>query len=62
MLKSSLKLFVNVKKGLFNDPKNRARDVSKIGHWGNGDYEITIKNSTDIGYIASLIRQSYDKN
>jgi predicted transport protein len=26
-----------------NDPKKIARDVSNMGHWGNGDYEIKIK-------------------
>jgi predicted transport protein len=62
ILKSSLKLFLNMKKGSLNDPKKIARDVSTIGHWGNGDYELQIKESTDIGYLLSLIRQSYDKN
>lgn len=60
--KSNLKLFLNMKKGTVNDPKNIARDVSKIGHWGNGDYEIQIKNPEDIGYLLSLVRQSYEKN
>lgn len=62
VLKSSLKLFVNMKKGALNDPKKVTRDVSIVGHWGNGDYEITIKDSTEIGYLLSLIRQSYEKN
>ncbi len=35
-----------------------ARDVSNIGHWGNGDYEIKITEPSDIGYVLSLIRQS----
>jgi predicted transport protein len=39
-----------------------ARDVSNVGHWGNGDYEAKITKTTDIGYVLSLIRQSYDKN
>jgi len=59
---SSLKLFLNMKKGELNDPKHLARDVSKIGHWGNGDYEIQIMNLENIGYLLSLIRQSYEKN
>src|SRR6185437_2622235 len=60
--KSSLKLFINVKKGKLNDPRNLARDITKIGHWGNGDYEILIRNIENLGYIMSLIRQSYEKN
>ena len=39
-----------------------ARDVSKVGHWGNGDYEVILKDAQDIGYINSLIRQSYENN
>jgi len=62
ILKSSLKIFLNAEKGAINDPKNLARDVSSIGHWGNGDYEITIKESIDIGYLMSLIRQSFEAN
>lgn len=60
--KSSLKLFLNMKIGTLNDPKNMARDVSKIGHWGNGDYEIQVSNTENLGYVLSLIRQSYEKN
>lgn len=60
--KSSLKLYVNMKKGTLNDPKKVARDVSDVGHWGNGDYDIQVKESADIGYLLSLIRQSYEKN
>jgi predicted transport protein len=39
-----------------------ARDISKLGHHGNGDYEVKLNNIKDIGYIMLLIRQSYDKN
>jgi predicted transport protein len=60
--KSNLTLFINLKKGTLNDPKKIARDVSNIGHWGNGDYEIKLTDSTDLGYIMTLIKQSYDKN
>ena len=60
--KSSLKLTLNMEKGTLNDPKNLARDVSRVGHWGNGDYEFQIKSTENLGYIMSLIRQSYEKN
>lgn len=32
------------------------------GHWGNGDYEIFIKDDEHIEYIMGLIKQSYEKN
>lgn len=60
--KSSLLLVLNLKKGTLNDPEKIARDVSNIGHWGNGDYEVKVENSSNWGYVQSLIRQSYDKN
>jgi predicted transport protein len=60
--KSHLKLFINMKKGTLNDPQKKARDVSNVGHHGNGDYEITLKDTSDVGYVMSLVRQSYDKN
>ena len=62
LYKSNLTLFLNMKKGTLNDPKKIARDVSNIGHWGNGDYEIKIKDSGNLSYIISLIRQSYEMN
>ena len=55
-------LYLNMQKGTLNDSKNLARDVSNVGHWGNGNYELIIKEQPDIGYALSLIRQSYEKN
>lgn len=60
--KTKLKLHLNMKNGTLNDPKKFSRDVSNIGHWGNGDYEVEISRASDIGYVLSLIRQSYDSN
>ena len=47
-------------KGSLNDPKEFTRDVSNIGHWGNGDYDLTISNEQEIDYVLSLIKQSYE--
>jgi len=60
--KSSLSIYLNMKKGTLEDHRNMARDVSHVDHWGNGDYEIKIAKPSDMGYALSLIRQSYDKN
>lgn len=60
--KSKIKVFINLRKGQLDDPKKIARDVSNIGHWGNGDYEIPLSNSEQINYLMTLIKQSYDKN
>lgn len=62
VLKNSLKIFFNLAKDKLDDPKKLVRDVSTIGHWGNGDYQITISSDDEIEYIISLVRQSYKAN
>lgn len=54
--KSSIKLYLNTKKGTLDDPKKLARDISDIGHWGNGDYVINITDDSNLEYIMSLIK------
>lgn len=56
--KRGLKMWINKKKGELNDPKDITRDVSNIGHWGNGDYEIHIKDDSQLEYILSLIKET----
>ncbi len=56
--KIGLKMTINVKKGDLDDPKGIARDVSGIGHLGNGDYEIKIPDDRNLEYVMSLVRQS----
>nr|WP_288833735.1 DUF5655 domain-containing protein [uncultured Flavobacterium sp.] len=58
LLKKGLKIFINLKKGQLDDPKNLMKDVSETGHWGNGDYELVINNTTNLEYIMSLIKQA----
>lgn len=57
-LKSGLKIFLNIKKGDLDDPKNLMRDVSNIGHWGNGDYEVVVNDTKNLEYLMSLIKQA----
>ena len=56
--KSKLKLWINLKHGQLDDPKGIARDVSNIGHWGNGDYEVQVKDDALLEYVMSLIKQA----
>ncbi|WP_298948564.1 DUF5655 domain-containing protein [uncultured Polaribacter sp.] len=58
ILKKGLKIFINLTKGNLDDPKGIMRDVSNTGHWGNGDYETIVKNTKDMEYIMSLIKQA----
>lgn len=58
ILKNSLKIWINLKKGKLDDPKQLAEDVSEKGHWGNGDYQIQVETNKDLEYIMSLIKQA----
>lgn len=57
VLKKGIKLWINKKQGQLDDPKKIMRDVTSLGHWGNGDYEISVENSSNLEYIMSLIKQ-----
>jgi predicted transport protein len=56
--KKALKIFINAKLGSLDDPKGLAKDVSNIGHRGNGDFQIQIETDKDLEYIMSLIKQA----
>jgi predicted transport protein len=65
ILHSSLKIFLNVKSGQLKNPDGLARDLTKpkkIGHWGNGDYEVKLENESDLEKVFGLIKQSFDLN
>lgn len=56
--KRQLKIFINVKKETFNEPF--LRDISNIGHYGNGDYEYLLKEEKDITQIMPFIKKSLE--
>ncbi len=60
--KKKIKLWLNLSMGQLNDPKKISRDVSGVGHWGNGDYEMHLSTSEELLYLLTLIKQSYEKN
>ncbi|ORC29886.1 hypothetical protein B4O97_18710 [Marispirochaeta aestuarii] len=60
ILRSSIKIWINLQKGQLDDPKEVARDVSNVGHHGNGDYQIQISDAANLEYIISLVKQSYN--
>ena len=59
--RNDLWCWINMKKGELDDPKNLCRDITTIGHYGNGDYDIRINENTDLDYVMFLINQSYKK-
>lgn len=60
--KNQIKIWLNLRKGTLDDPKEITRDVSNVGHYGNGDYEISVKPGDDLDYLMTLISQSYKIN
>jgi len=53
----SLKMWINAKKGNLDDPKKLTKDVSNVGHWATGDYELTVSDTKNLEYIMSLVKQ-----
>lgn len=53
-----LKIYINVKSGELDDPKHLSRDVSHVGHYGTGDYELKVSDDRNLEYIMSLIKQA----
>ena len=62
--KNAIKAFLNVSSGKLNDIFGIARDLTKpkVGHWGNGDYEVLVKNKEELVKLFELIKQSYNYN
>jgi len=60
-----LNIFLNVKSGQLIDSLRLARDLTRpkpIGHWGNGDYEVKLKDANQSDPVFELIKQSYNLN
>ena len=57
--RNKLKITVNIRHGKIDDPAGIARDISGIGHWGNGDYEIHLADDSMLQQALEIIMQSY---
>lgn len=53
---NSIILWINKDPKSINDPQKIIRDVTNIGHHGNGNSEIKIENKNNIGYIKDILR------
>lgn len=62
VLSKSLKTYINLKEKDLNDPEEKVRNVSNIGHQGIGDYEYIITSEDDLYYFNKLFKQSYEEN
>ena len=61
VLSKSIKTWINLKETELNDPDNRIRNVTNVGHHGVGDYEFKITSENDFYYFDKLFKQSYDE-
>ena len=57
--KKEIKIVLTVPKGQLDDPKQIAKNVADIAHWGqNGSYQLYVQNDRDLEYIMSLVKQA----
>lgn len=59
--KNKLRLSLNMHFEELQDPMNKAKDVTNLGHWANGDIEIDIEKKEELPYTMGLIRQAFEK-
>ncbi len=60
--KNRLRLYLNMNFHELHDPRNLARDVTRIGHTGSGDVEVGLHNQEELPYIMGLVRQAFEKH
>jgi len=56
---AAIKITINAKKGALKDTQGLLRDVSEVGHWGSGDYQIKLDNKDYFDDVLSFIKQIY---
>lgn len=56
--RSGIKIIVNVARGHLDDSKQLTRDISSLGHFGTGDYEIKVSDTECLEDIMDLVRQA----
>lgn len=59
--KSRLRLALNLHFHELHDPRGKAKDVTNLGRWGNGDVEVAISQREDLPYVMGLVRQAFEK-
>jgi predicted transport protein len=62
VLRSKLKVYLNIDISQLKDPFKKARDVRDIGHYSHGDTELVISERNEIPEALSLIKQAYERN
>jgi uncharacterized protein with ParB-like and HNH nuclease domain/predicted transport protein len=55
-----LRLSLNLPFEALHDERKMAWDVTGRGHWGNGNVEVGLDETTDFTYVMGLVRQAYE--
>jgi uncharacterized protein with ParB-like and HNH nuclease domain/predicted transport protein len=56
-----LVLSLNISLPELEDPRSLCKDVSQIGHWGNGDVEFALESTDQLAYAVGLVRQALER-
>jgi predicted transport protein len=56
-----LVLTLNMPFAEINDPKGLCKDISGVGHQGNGDVRFELSRPDQLPYAMGLVRQSFDR-
>jgi predicted transport protein len=59
--KNRLTLFLKLNPKEVTNPPKIARDVTSIGHYGTGDFEMTLKSLQDLEIAKQFIEMAYRK-
>lgn len=54
-------LTLNMAFSEINDPRGKCIDITNLGHWGNGNIEVSFASPAELPYIIGLVRQSLDR-
>lgn len=55
-----LRLSLNLPFEALHDERHLAWDVTGRGHWGNGNVEVGLDETTDFTYVMGLVRQAFE--
>ena len=58
---SGLRLILNMSYADIDDPRNLARDMTDVGHLGNGDVLVRLTEKEQLPYVMALVRQSLQR-
>ena len=59
--KSLLRLSLNLHFYELHDPRGLARDMTGLGHSGNGDVEVVLSTPDELPYVMGLVRQAFER-